>query len=227
MATHDRGEAERPNAPGGCARERQASQRSERAQRLTAWSEHGLDALLASLKTGLEGWSDDEAHDRLVRYGANEVAHERPSHWAVQLVAAFRNPFILVLMILAGVSLLTEPKERKGSLSIGAMVAVSVVSRFVQEFRSTRAAEQLRAMVRTMATVVRRYPIAREISEQTARILGITHRQWRAERRQARATTAPHQSRSRGRWIGVFLVALLMVWSPGVQADDAPPVLFL
>src|SRR5262245_24416822 len=63
------------------------------------------------------------------------------------------------------------------------MVAVSVVIRFVQEFRSTKAAEQLRAMVHTTATVVRRHPIAREISEQTARILGIIYRQWRAERR--------------------------------------------
>src|SRR5262249_40814249 len=151
--------------------------------RLQAWSAQALDTLLASLKTDLDGLSDDEAHDRLVRHGANEVTHERPPHWAVQLVAAFRNPFILVLLILAGASLLTEPEERKGPIIISVMVAVSVVIRFVQEFRSTRAAEQLRAMVRTTATVVRRHPIALEISEQTARILGITHRQWKAERR--------------------------------------------
>jgi Mg2+-importing ATPase len=37
------------------------------------------------------------------------------------------------------------------------MVGVSVVMRFFQEFRSSRAAEALRAMVRTTATVTRRY----------------------------------------------------------------------
>jgi Mg2+-importing ATPase len=37
------------------------------------------------------------------------------------------------------------------------MVAVSVVMRFLQEYRSSRAAEALRAMVRTTATVTRRY----------------------------------------------------------------------
>jgi P-type Mg2+ transporter len=40
---------------------------------------------------------------------------------------------------------------------VSVMIVVSVVMRFFQEFRSSRAAEALRAMVRTTATVTRRY----------------------------------------------------------------------
>lgn len=40
---------------------------------------------------------------------------------------------------------------------------------------------------------------------------------------QARPTTVPRRSSGRRGWIGVLLVA----WSPGLQAGDAPPALFL
>src|SRR5712691_1802748 len=59
MDVQDRLGAERPSAPGWRARERQAPreapQLGERAQRLKEWSEQALDALLASLRTDLEG----------------------------------------------------------------------------------------------------------------------------------------------------------------------------
>ncbi|MGK4422194.1 hypothetical protein ACSLVQ_28485, partial [Klebsiella pneumoniae] len=53
-------------------------------------------------------------------------------------------------------SMIVEPDELKAPLIIGVMIGVSVVLRFWQEFRSARAAEALRAMVRTTATVLRR-----------------------------------------------------------------------
>src|ERR1019366_9619853 len=47
--------------------------------------------------------------------------------------------------------------DPRGTAVVSVMVLVSVVMRFLQEFRSSRAAEALRAMVRTTATVTRRY----------------------------------------------------------------------
>src|ERR1700682_2194912 len=72
------------------------------------------------------------------------------------LLGNFRNPFILVLFVLGSVSYATG--DLRGTAVVSVMVAVSVVMRFFQEFRSSRAAEALRAMVRTTATVTRRYP---------------------------------------------------------------------
>src|ERR1700682_1988103 len=71
------------------------------------------------------------------------------------LLGNFRNPFILVLFVLGSVSYATG--DLKGTAVVSVMVIVSVVMRFFQEFRSSHAAEALRAMVRTTATVSRRY----------------------------------------------------------------------
>jgi Mg2+-importing ATPase len=70
------------------------------------------------------------------------------------LLANFRNPFILVLVLLGFVSYLTD--DMKAVVVVSVMIAVSVLMRFLQEFRSSKAAEKLRAMVRTTATVLRR-----------------------------------------------------------------------
>ncbi len=115
-----------------------------------------LYTTLRRLETSEHGLTAAEAATRLAAGGANEVAHEKQPHWLLQLLATFKNPFILILAALAGISLILEPDELKGPLIIGTMIAISVVLRFWQEFRSTRAADALKAMVRTTATVIRR-----------------------------------------------------------------------
>jgi Mg2+-importing ATPase len=113
------------------------------------------DELLAALSTSTAGLDEAQITERLHRDGPNEVAHEKPPHWSHQLLRAFKNPFIVVLLLLAGVQLGTDRSDLAGPLIIGAMVSISVLLSFVQEYRSTRAAEQLKAMVRNTATVTR------------------------------------------------------------------------
>ena len=103
-----------------------------------------------------EGLTEPEVQERLETYGRNTVAHERATAWPRMLLNNFRNPFILVLFVLGSVSYATG--DLKGPAVVSVMVIVSVVMRLFQEFRSSRAAEALRAMVRTTATVIRRYP---------------------------------------------------------------------
>lgn len=114
------------------------------------------DELLAALSTSTAGLDEAQITERLHRDGPNEVAHEKPPHWSRQLLRAFKNPFIVVLLVLAGVQLGTDRSDLAGPLIIGVMVSISVLLSFVQEFRSTRAAEKLKAMVRNTATVTRR-----------------------------------------------------------------------
>jgi Mg2+-importing ATPase len=114
------------------------------------------EALLAGLDTSVRGLDAAQIGARLHRDGANEVAHEKPPHWSLQLLRAFRNPFIVVLLVLAGVQLFTDRGDLTGPVIIAVMVAISVVLSFTQEYRSTRAAEKLKAMVRNTATVTRR-----------------------------------------------------------------------
>lgn len=130
--------------------------------RLSAFNTKSPADVLESLQSGLEGLSQQEAADRLADFGANEVAQQKPVSWYAQLFRAFVNPFILVLATLATVSLFTDilfasPEDRswKTVIVISLMVVISVLLRFVQEYRSGKAAERLKAMVRVTATVLR------------------------------------------------------------------------
>jgi len=120
-------------------------------------------AALKTMEASLEGLTDAEADRRRRMYGKNEVAHEKPPPSWVQFLKAFSSPFILVLLILAIVSYVTdvylvrEPQavDWKKVIILVAMILVSGILRFWQEFRSIRAADRLKAMVRTTATVSR------------------------------------------------------------------------
>ncbi|HEY8784253.1 MAG TPA: magnesium-translocating P-type ATPase [Mucilaginibacter sp.] len=117
---------------------------------------------LTLLETHINGLSDDEVEDRLHLFGLNEVVHEKAPKWYIQFLQAFLNPFIAVLFILSIISLITDviiqsPGDRDFTtvLVIGTMVMLSAMLRFIQEFRSNRAAEKLKSMVKTTATVIR------------------------------------------------------------------------
>jgi Mg2+-importing ATPase len=122
----------------------------------TADAYRPADELLRALDARPDGLDEAAIAERLDRDGINEVGHEKPPHWSIQLLRAFRNPFIIVLLVLAGVQLFTEPDDVTGPVIIAVMVAISVLLSFTQEFRSSRAAEKLKAMVRNTATVTRR-----------------------------------------------------------------------
>lgn len=112
------------------------------------------DEVLTSLGTHADGLTPEEAQRRIEHYGPNEIVHEKPPGWPLQLLHAFNNPFILLLVLLALISIFSG--DVPSAVVIGSMVFASVILRFVQEFRSSRAAEQLKAMVSTTATVRRR-----------------------------------------------------------------------
>ncbi|MGS1127915.1 magnesium-translocating P-type ATPase [Rhodanobacter sp. UC4437_H4] len=114
------------------------------------------EALLDALQSNPGGLDAVQIRACLQRDGLNEVSREKPPHWSLQLLRAFRNPFIVVLLVLAGVQLATDGNDLTGPLIIAVMVGISVLLSFTQEYRSSRAAEQLKAMVRNTATVRRR-----------------------------------------------------------------------
>jgi Mg2+-importing ATPase len=116
-------------------------------------------ALLESQETGL---TEQQVREKQQQFGANEIAHEKAPAWYVQLLQAFINPFIGVLIVIAAVSLITDvflaapgDKDYKTLIVVSIMVMLSSLLRFWQEFRSNKAAEQLKSMVKTTATVLR------------------------------------------------------------------------
>ncbi len=91
---------------------------------------------------------------RLARFGPNAVARERPLAPLARLLHLFLSPLPLLLLGLAVVEQLSG--EARGAAVIAVMVVLSVLLSWFQEVRSSKAAERLRAMVHTTATVSRR-----------------------------------------------------------------------
>lgn len=112
-----------------------------------------VPATLVRLQSPDEGLTQEDARARLERHGPNEVDHEKPLAWWHHLWQCYSNPFNVLLTVLAVVSAATDDME--ATVVIGCMVVLSTVIRFVQEGRSHRSAERLKAMVSSTATVLR------------------------------------------------------------------------
>ncbi|XKM13664.1 magnesium-translocating P-type ATPase [Orbaceae bacterium ac157xtp] len=128
-------------------------------------TKNSLSGSLANLQASEFGLLESDAHARILRYGKNEVAREEVPSAFTQLLMAFNNPFIFVLLILAFVSFITdywlplrngEETDITSIVIILVMVALSGLLRFWQEYRSNKAAQALKSMIKTTATVLRR-----------------------------------------------------------------------
>jgi P-type Mg2+ transporter len=111
------------------------------------------DQALLRLQSGVGGLSTVDAAQRLLRDGPNEVPHEPPMPGWLRLWRCYANPFNLLLTALALLSFFSA--DGKATTVIAVMVALSTGIRFVQEGRSRRAADALRAMVTNTATLIR------------------------------------------------------------------------
>lgn len=121
--------------------------------RLESASRRDIDSLLASLDATTDGLSEGEAARRRERYGPNGIAREARAGLFRELARHVFNPLNGLLLALAGASwALADPGA---AIVISAIVVLSVLLAFAQERRSSAAADKLRAMVRTHASVRR------------------------------------------------------------------------
>jgi len=140
------------------------------AIRLQNASRSDQDFYFAMLESNKEGLSALQAKERLSKFGLNEVHHEQAPAWIKQLIQAFINPFIGILLIIALISYVLDvwlanpgTADYKTVTMVGIMVMASALLRFFQEYRSNKAAEQLKSMVKTTATVQRKIKGKHEI----------------------------------------------------------------
>ncbi len=120
-----------------------------------------VPAAIVRMSSHEDGLTAAVAEDRRARFGPNEVEHEKPLPWWMHLWHCYKNPFNLLLTLLAAISFVTE--DITATIVIGTMVVLSTLIRFVQEGRSSRAAERLKAMVSNTATVLRRQAVDEQV----------------------------------------------------------------
>lgn len=143
-----------------------STKKSSRPAAQQDWLRHaaaaGRDELFAELGSREEGLAADQVERAREFYGTNAMAQAAKRPMPLRFLAAFPDPFTYILAFIAAVSVLTDwvfasggDRDLSTPLIIGAMVLVSGVLRFVQDEKSTVAAEALAEMVESCAEVER------------------------------------------------------------------------
>jgi len=100
-----------------------------------------------------EGLNATEVSAAREQHGENLLPTQKPSPWWKHLWVCYRNPFNILLTLLGAISYASEDLFAAGVIAL--MVVISTLLNFVQEARSTKAADALKAMVSNTATVLR------------------------------------------------------------------------
>lgn len=143
-----------------------STKKSSRPAAQQDWLRHaaaaGRDELFAELGSREGGLAADQVERAREFYGTNAMAQAAKRPMPLRFLAAFADPFTYILVFIAAVSVLTDwvfasggDRDLSTPLIIGAMVLVSGVLRFVQDEKSTVAAEALAEMVESCAEVER------------------------------------------------------------------------
>ncbi|HEY4832973.1 MAG TPA: cation-transporting P-type ATPase, partial [Waddliaceae bacterium] len=124
-----------------------------------------IKELLQELHTNEQGLSEEEASDRQKLYGPNTILTERAPTWYDTLLKNFTNPFVLLLLSLSIFSYILG--DIHAVIIIVSMVVLGILMRFTQEYRSSKAAEKLKALVSNKASVYRASEIYKDIPFKT------------------------------------------------------------
>ncbi|MCT9185614.1 magnesium-translocating P-type ATPase [Acinetobacter baumannii] len=131
------------------------------SKRLLNASRVQTNDLLKQFDTHLMGLTEEQAYTQQMTVGLNEVTHEKPLTWWQHLWYCYRNPFNILLSLLALIAFFTD--DLTGSTIISVMVILSTLLRYWQEAKSNQAADALKAMVSNTATVLRHQVSAEDL----------------------------------------------------------------
>ena len=130
----------------------------EIAMKLIGFSTRNINEVYDELNTTSKGLKEAEAKKRLEEYGENQMSHEKPAPWYKELFMSFMSPFTTVLIIIGIASVFTDivfvaPQDRSYStvFIIALMILLSGLLKFFQEFKSSKAAEELKTMISNTA----------------------------------------------------------------------------
>ena len=118
------------------------------------------EEFISEFKIKEEGLSDDEVAKKIHTYGYNEVTQSKPKKWYHYLLRSLITPFNSILLGIALVLCYTdvylaEDPNYANIIVILVLVAISTFLDFFSEYRSNLAAEALKELVSTTATVIR------------------------------------------------------------------------
>lgn len=118
------------------------------------------EEFISEFKIRDEGLTDEEVTQKIHTDGYNEVTQSKPKRWYHYLLRSLITPFNCILIGIAIVLsytdiYLAEKPNYANIIVILALVAISTFLDFFSEYRSNLAAEELKQLVSTTATVIR------------------------------------------------------------------------
>ena len=112
-----------------------------------------IEEMFAGLESSANGLSEQEALERLEKYGKNELEEKEKTTALKVFAGQFVNLIVWVLMAAAVISLMID--EIIDFWVILFTIAVVIVLGFIQEYRAEKAMEALKSIVQPETTVIR------------------------------------------------------------------------
>lgn len=119
----------------------------------TAWHSLTIGQTMDVLKASQDGLSSSEAEERLRQVGPNVIPESPPKTLLTVFLSQFRNAFIYLLIVAAGVSLFLG--EIGDALFIAAALQINAVIGTVQEWQAQEKAQALKNLVKSIVAVHR------------------------------------------------------------------------
>ncbi len=107
-----------------------------------------------------DGLSSSEAEYKIKQLGLNEIKQSKPKKWYNYFLESLITPFNCILLGIVGILIYTdiylpEKPSYANIIVIAILVTASTLLDFFEEYRSNKAAEDLKEMVATTTTVIR------------------------------------------------------------------------
>ncbi len=129
---------------------------------LLSMSKTKTEKVFTKLNSSDKGLTDKQIEISKEKYGLNIVDYKKQKGFLMKLLEAFINPFTMILITLAIVSVFTDvilvdkiDQDYTAIIIILTMVIISGVLKYTQETRSGEAAEKLLEMIETTAAIER------------------------------------------------------------------------
>lgn len=118
------------------------------------------DEFIKNYNVNPNGLSDTQATKRIEKLGLNEIKQAKPKRWYSYFLDSLFSPFNCILLGIVAILCYTdvylpETPSYANIIVIAILVTASTLLDFFEEYRSNKAAEQLKQLVATTTSVIR------------------------------------------------------------------------
>jgi Ca2+-transporting ATPase len=128
------------------------------------WHNKSKDECYLILESDPKGLTQEEAHNRLIKNGSNQIAEEKPINKMQIFLAQIKNPIIYIILITAIITFIFQ--KYSDTIVIGIVVIFNTLIGFLQEYKAETSLKALKSMVNQDCTILRPLPYNNHCSQE-------------------------------------------------------------